>query len=60
MTIKNYQSFLANDLKDQCIGMGINQKVRMKIQQTRILYNEFITSLNILVQDVIKSLYYEY
>ena len=60
MTIKNYQSFLANDLKGQCIGMDINQKVRMKIQQTRILYNGFIKSLNILVQDVIKSLYYEY
>ena len=35
-TIKSYQNFLAKDLKDQCIGMNIKQKVRIKIQQTII------------------------
>ena len=34
MTMKNYQKFLAKDLKDQCIEMNIKQKVRMKIRQT--------------------------
>ena len=32
-TIKNYQNFLAKSLKDQCIEMNINQKVRIKLQQ---------------------------
>ena len=35
-TIKNYQNFLANDLKDQFIGMSIKQKFRIKIQQMNI------------------------
>ena len=41
-TIKNYQNFLANDLKDQCIGINIKQKVRGKILQmsTDIFSNE--------------------
>ena len=30
-TIKNYQNFLAKDLKDQCIGMNLKQKVRVEI-----------------------------
>ena len=30
-TIKNYQNFLAKDLKDQCIKVNIKQKVRIKI-----------------------------
>ena len=34
--IKNYENFLAKDLKDQCIGMNIKQKVRIKIQQMNI------------------------
>ena len=31
-----YQNFLAEDLKDQFIGMNIKQKVRIKIQQMNI------------------------
>ena len=30
-TTKNYQNLLAKDLKDQCIGMNIKQKVRIKM-----------------------------
>ena len=30
-TVKNYQNFIAKNLKDQCIGMSIQQKVRIKI-----------------------------
>ena len=33
-TIKNYQNFLAKNLKDRYIQMNIKQKVRMKTQQT--------------------------
>ena len=32
-TTKNYQNFLAKNLKDQLIGMNIKQKVRIKIRQ---------------------------
>ena len=35
-TIKNYLNFLAKDLKDQCIGMNIKQRVRIKIWQMNI------------------------
>ena len=35
-TIKNYQKFLAKDLKDECIGMNIKRKVKIKIQQISI------------------------
>ena len=35
-TIKNHQNFLAKDLKDQCIGMNIEQKVRAKIRHMNI------------------------
>ena len=35
-TIGNYENFLAKDLKDQCIGMNIKQKIRIKTQQTTI------------------------
>ena len=35
-TIKNYQNFLAKDLKDQLIGIDIKQKVRVKIWQLDI------------------------
>ena len=35
-TIKNYQNFLAKDLKDPCIGMIIKQKMRAKVQQISI------------------------
>ena len=31
--IKNYQHSLAKDLKVQCVGMNIKQKVKIKIQQ---------------------------
>ena len=33
---KNYQKVLAEGLKDQCIGMNIKQKVRIKMQQMSI------------------------
>ena len=33
-TIKNYQNFLAKNLKDRYIQMNIKQKVRIKTQQT--------------------------
>ena len=35
-TIKNYQNFLAKDLKDGFIGMNIKQKVRINIRQMNI------------------------
>ena len=35
-TTKNYQKFLAKDLKDQCVGMNIKQDVRIKMQQIKI------------------------
>ena len=35
-TIKNYQKYLAMDLKDQCIGMNISKNVRMKIGKMSI------------------------
>ena len=40
-TIKNYQNFLAKDLKDEFVGMIIKQKVRAKIQQMNKLSNLF-------------------
>ena len=33
---KNYQNYLAKDLKDQCIKMNIKQKVKMKTQQINL------------------------
>ena len=35
-TIKNYQNSLTNDLKDQCLGMNIKQKMKIKLQQMSI------------------------
>ena len=35
-TIKNYQNFLAKNLKDGFIGMSIKQKVRINIRQMNI------------------------
>ena len=35
-TTKTYQNFLAKDLKDQCIGLNIKQKMRIKTQQMNI------------------------
>ena len=35
-TIKNFQSFLAKNLKDQFIGVNIKQKLIMKVQQINI------------------------
>ena len=32
-TIKSYQNLLEKDLKDQCIGMNIKQKLIIKIRQ---------------------------
>ena len=32
-TIKSYQNLLGKDLKDQCIGMNIKQKLIIKIRQ---------------------------
>ena len=34
--IKNYQNFLVNDLKDQFVGMNIEEKERIKMQQMDI------------------------
>ena len=46
-TIKNYQNFLAKDLKDQFIGISMKQKVRIKIQQmnVHIFSNEILLKL---------------
>ena len=38
-TIKNYQNFLAKDLKDQFIGMNIKQKVRINKQTNRDIFS---------------------
>ena len=35
-TIKNYQNVLVKHLKDQCTGMKIKQKVRVKLRQLSI------------------------
>ena len=35
-TIENYQNFLVQELNDQFIGMNINQKGRIKLQQINI------------------------
>ena len=39
---QNYQNFLAKDLKDQCIGINMKQKVIQKIKKmsTDILSNQ--------------------
>ena len=37
-TTKNYQNILAKDLKDECIGMNIKQKVKIKIWQKEYRY----------------------
>ena len=34
--IKNYQNFLAKDLRDQSIGMNIKEKVRIKLRQISV------------------------
>ena len=50
--IKNYQNFLANDLKDQCIGINIKQKVTIKIQQVNkdiFVSKNFVYRLFVLV-----------
>ena len=47
-TIKNYQTFLAKDLKDQFTGMNIKQKVWIKIQQI----NKYIFSNQILFESI--------
>ena len=33
MATKNYQNFLAKDLKDQFIGMSVKQNVRIKMRK---------------------------
>ena len=33
---QNIQNLLTKDLKDQCVGMNIKQKVRIKIRQMNI------------------------
>ena len=35
-TTKTYQNFLVKDLKDQCIGINIKQRMRIKTQQMNI------------------------
>ena len=34
--MENYENLLAKDLNDQCIGMNINQKVRIKTQRINV------------------------
>ena len=34
--IKNYQNFLENNFKDQCIGINVKRKVRIKVGQMSI------------------------
>ena len=43
-TIEHYQNFLAEDFKDQFIGMNIRQKVRIKIRKINknILLNQIL------------------
>ena len=50
--IQNYQNFLAKELKDQCIGMSMKQKVRIKIRQMSIdvLSNQILVYLFWFVQ----------
>ena len=36
MTARNYENVLVKDLKDQCIGIDIKQKVKIEIGQTSI------------------------
>ena len=59
-TIGNYENFLAKDLKDQCIGMNIKQKMRIKSQQTTIdifgIQNLLKNSLFWLIQIKMKML----
>ena len=46
-TTKNYLDFLTKDLKDQCIGMNIKQKVKLKIQQfTRYFLESIFLGVN--------------
>ena len=46
-TIKNYQNFLAKELKVWCIEMNIKQKVKIKTRQTStdILLNQTLWEL---------------
>ena len=37
LSAKDNQNFLANDLKDQLIGINVKQNVRLKIQQMNIV-----------------------
>ena len=43
-TIEHYQNFLAEDFKDQFIGMNTRQKVRIKIRKINknILLNQIL------------------
>ena len=37
LSAKDNQNFLANDLKDQFIGINVKQNVKLKIQQMNIV-----------------------
>ena len=37
LSAKDNQNFLANDLKDQLIGINVKQNVKLKIQQMNIV-----------------------
>lgn len=50
--IKNYQSFMSKDLKDQVIGTNMKQKVTLKIQETNLDF-----SLNQIVQEFVNYLF---
>ena len=50
--IKNYQSFMSKDLKDQVIGTNMKQKVILKIQGTNLDF-----SLNQIVEELVNYLF---
>ena len=47
-TIKNYQNFLAKDLKVNFIGMNKKQKLRVKIQQMTIDIFSYLILLDLI------------
>ena len=56
MAIKNFQDFLAEDLKNQCIRTNIKQKVRLEVQKTsRVIFlNQSLEELRDICVDLFK------
>ena len=56
MAIKNFQDFLAEDLKNQCIRTNIKQKVRLEVQKTSIVIflNQSLEELRDICVDLFK------